>query len=421
MDLLGKIFKSPKQNNIFVQIYSYRDPDLTSTIRDLLNKASNPDNLKICVLNQWHPDDNIDLSEFKDNSRIKLMSVEYNLSQGVCWARNIINKEFSNEKYTLQINSHHRFIKGWDTELIKMLDILVEKGHKKPILTTYLPSNSLAKGKQPPFQISFKEFSKSGDIITVPTPIGEANEPIPTQFFSSNFVFTLGRFCQDVPYDPQMYFNSEEITMAVRAYTNGYDSFIPHKIILYHNDIHENTPKYQDDCEHNNEKEGLSNDRTKKLLEIDGSFCSPCLKKRLGEFYLGNIRSKDEYEEFSGIHFNNRSVTLHTQDQFPPPGPKFVGDFKSQFYKRQYYKIIFHKDKLENNVDFDFWAVILMDEKNVEIHRQDFDSYTIKNIIENSKSAITLGGSYKGRPYTKWVVWPHKDKWLNRISGVDKK
>ena len=71
MDLLGKIFKRQDQNLIFVQILSYRDPLLVSTLKDLFYKASKPDNLRVYVLNQWHPDDNIDLSDFKDDSRVR--------------------------------------------------------------------------------------------------------------------------------------------------------------------------------------------------------------------------------------------------------------------------------------------------------------------------------------------------------------
>lgn len=418
MDLLGKIFKRQDQNLIFVQILSYRDPLLVSTLKDLFYKASKPDNLRVYVLNQWHPDDNIDLSDFKDDSRVEIMSSESNLSEGVCWARNIINKKYSSEKYTLQINSHHKFIRGWDTELINMLDRLIEKGHKKPILTTYVPKYPPTEGiRTPLYKIGYKEITKTGDIITTPILItNKPTNPTPTQFLSGNFIFTLGRFCQDVPYNPEIYFNSEEITMAIRAYTSGYDLFTPHKIILWDENLEEGSKKHQD----NHGLEGFefrSNSLTKKLLEMDGEICSPCLKKRMGEYFLGSERTLYQYEEFAGIHFKNRSATTHTIDNLPPPGPKSKGEFKSQFYERQHYKMVFPVESLQGHVEFDFWAIILLDEKNVEIHRQDLDKFTVDMIIKSSKSDITVGGSYKGRPYTKWIVWPHKDKWLNRING----
>ena len=35
-----------KPETIFVQIAAYRDPDLLNTLRDILEKAKNPDNLR---------------------------------------------------------------------------------------------------------------------------------------------------------------------------------------------------------------------------------------------------------------------------------------------------------------------------------------------------------------------------------------
>ena len=38
----------------------------------------------------------------------------------------------------------------------------------------------------------------------------------------------------NVPYDPTLYFLGEEITLAVRAYTHGYDLFHPSETIVWH-------------------------------------------------------------------------------------------------------------------------------------------------------------------------------------------
>ncbi|MEZ5416717.1 MAG: GlcNAc-transferase family protein [Vicinamibacterales bacterium] len=43
-----------------------------------------------------------------------------------------------------------------------------------------------------------------------------------------------GSFVTDVPYDPDLYFTGEEITLAVRAYTHGYDFFHPRQVIVWH-------------------------------------------------------------------------------------------------------------------------------------------------------------------------------------------
>ena len=42
-----------KNGSIFIQIASYRDPELRPTLKDLLDKADNPDRLHICVCWLW--------------------------------------------------------------------------------------------------------------------------------------------------------------------------------------------------------------------------------------------------------------------------------------------------------------------------------------------------------------------------------
>ena len=56
--------------SIFVQIASYRDPELLPTLRNLINQAQFPDRLKICIAHQHSPDDPWDsLTEFKNDNR----------------------------------------------------------------------------------------------------------------------------------------------------------------------------------------------------------------------------------------------------------------------------------------------------------------------------------------------------------------
>ncbi len=40
---------------IFVQIAAYRDPQLIPTIKDMLEKAKKPKNLRLAIARQFHP------------------------------------------------------------------------------------------------------------------------------------------------------------------------------------------------------------------------------------------------------------------------------------------------------------------------------------------------------------------------------
>jgi hypothetical protein len=51
---------------------------------------------------------------------------------------------------------------------------------------------------------------------------------------SAGSIFTLGSFVEDIPYDPVLFFNGEEQSLALRAWTKGYNLFHTSKIPLYH-------------------------------------------------------------------------------------------------------------------------------------------------------------------------------------------
>ena len=126
------------KNKIFVQIASYRDPELLNTLRDCVAKAKNPKNLTFGIC--WQRDEKETLAEFAKDKRFRVMDVHYSESKGACWARYSIQQLYKGEEYTLQLDSHHRFVQDWDVKCIKSLKGLQKKGHKKPLLTAYIPS-----------------------------------------------------------------------------------------------------------------------------------------------------------------------------------------------------------------------------------------------------------------------------------------
>ena len=128
-------------SKIFIQIASYRDPQLIPTIKSALENADKPENLVFGICRQYHPEDGFDnLDEYKSDKRFRILDIPYLKSKGVCWARNQVQQLYKKEKYTLQIDSHMRFEKSWDSEMIKMIKQLQKKGYKKPLLTGYVSS-----------------------------------------------------------------------------------------------------------------------------------------------------------------------------------------------------------------------------------------------------------------------------------------
>ena len=100
-----------EENKIFVQIASYRDPQLVPTIQDMLKKAKYPNNLIFGIC--WQYDESEPVDMFDDNPNFRVAKYHYSESQGLGWARHITNTLYSGETYTLQIDSHHRFVQDW--------------------------------------------------------------------------------------------------------------------------------------------------------------------------------------------------------------------------------------------------------------------------------------------------------------------
>ena len=77
-------------------------------------KAKNTKKLVFSIAWQHSTEDLWDnLDEFKDDKRFKVVDIDYKESKGACWARNQLQQNYKDEEYTLQLDSHHRFVENW--------------------------------------------------------------------------------------------------------------------------------------------------------------------------------------------------------------------------------------------------------------------------------------------------------------------
>lgn len=308
------------EDTIFIQIASYRDPELLPTIMDCLEKARNPHRLRFGICWQNCKDDKFDdLSSFQNDERFRILDINYQESLGCCWARHNIQKLWEGETYTLQIDSHMRFHPNWDS---LMIDYLHKCESDKPIISIYPNAyeydSCIPLSIQPAFM---RVLSFDDDCI--PTFQGDCiqknwmllRKPIPGRFLAAGFIFTLGKFCQECVYDPEIYFRGEEISLAARSYTHGYDIFHPHKNIIWH--LY-NTPKvehkrsthWKDHSEHI-ERDKESRNRIKKLFGIG------CEKEDLGLYGFGKERTLEEYLDYAGIDLANKKVLKEFEHASP--------------------------------------------------------------------------------------------------------
>jgi hypothetical protein len=403
---------------IFVQIASYRDPELLPTLRDCVIKAAHPENLRFGLC--WQHDETENLGEFLGDPRFRMIDVPHQDSKGVCWARNTIQSLYAGEAYTLQLDSHHRFIPAWDTALIDMLEAI---DSNKPLLTSYAPHYDPRKPNLPkskPWKVAFDQFSSDGRLLTRPSFIEDhcdLENPIPARFYSAHFAFAHGTFCCEVKHDPLLYFHGEEITIAVRAFTHGYDLFHPHKVIVWHEYTRSYRRKHWDD--HNNgidpwyARDSNARERIAALLEKHNAAIE------LGEFGLGTVRTLTDYEHYAGINFKLRLVQDYTRNNQAPPNPQIYNDDDWEKHSRKDYiaTITVRREKLPPLKGIDFWYVGLHDKSGAELMRRDLSPASIEKALRANPVRLEL--TYRSaEPAHKWTIWPHSPTkgWLRKIT-----
>jgi len=414
--------------SIYVQIAAYRDPDLPNTIKDLITQSSKKHKIRIGVIDQFCAEDNYyDLE--KDFGKIKqshctldFESIDYKKTKGVCWVRHLLNKKYKRESYTLQLDSHHRFIKNWDTILIKMLKDLKKEGHNKPLLTTYCPAFIQKTGEKfhHATQMDFDRFTPEGALFFKSglMPDWENKKlPVTSRFISGHMIFVAGSFCKEVPYDPYYLFHGEEINLTVRAYSHGYDLFHPHKPVVFHEYSRSHRPrKCWDDDPTWGSQNAKSHLRNRKFFEMDGE------KKNIDfeDYDLGKVRTMKDYEEYSGVSMSRRSVQRYTLDLEYAPNPikqtdpNFLDSFDPIF--KHCIDVGFEQVPLS---DYDFWVVAFHNEKGDTVFREDLGENQIKKIKSDPDGYCKI---WKEFPCAKkpsyCIVWPHsKSKdWCDQIK-----
>ena len=397
--------------SIFVQIASYRDPELLPTLRNLINQAQFPDRLKICIAHQHSPDDPWDsLTEFKNDNRFIIIDIPHLESRGVCWARNQIQQHYNGETYTLQLDSHHRFIENWDVECVRMYKEL-QSLNPKPLITTYLPSYNPENDPEDrvgvPWGMKFHKFTDEGVMFFYPYHIEDNPEnPIRARFYSAHFAFTSGEFCKEVPHDPNMYFHGEEISIAARAYTHGYNLFHPNKVIAWHEYTRRGRSKHWDDEPKWVDMNKSSIVRLKNLLGIDNVKCSPCQEKKFKGYNLGKVKTLRNFEDYVGVRFINRSVQQATIDN------EFPHSRIEPFYISRKVDIKFRMSEFKHK-DYEFVAVIFQDVYGHELYRRDYTQIDIQTWDD-----VLLKIDYIGRQPHQWIAWGYRKKqgWSDKIQ-----
>lgn len=362
-------------DQIFVQIASYRDAELPLTIKSALAMAKYPERLRFGICWQFDKQTYLDLDPYINDPRFRIAQTSYKNSKGCCWARNQTNLLYQDEKYTLQIDAHMRFAQDWDVRFISMLG---KCDSEKPILSTYpapyysdngvehLADNH---GMQ---RLILNRMRRDLTTIFKAELVEDRSKPAPSKFLAAGQLFTLGRFCKEVEYDPDLYYSGEEISLSARAYSQGYDMFCPNEDLLWHLYQH-SMPVHGSD--HVSNQHESSMDRLQKLFIEDHT--------KLGKYGFGSKRSLAEYEAYAKLDFKG------CMTRNPQP---------CRFNQT----LSLNLNGIEQRDDYDLWIFTLRDIDDQEIYRRDLS----QNEIPSYESPILDVDAELSDTPVSYGIWP---------------
>jgi hypothetical protein len=377
---------------IFVQIASYRDSELIPTVLDCISKAKHPQRIYLGICAQYDPikDELEDLLFIHPNIKVKM--IHYKNSKGACWARNIAQSLYGNETFSYQIDSHMRFIKDWDEHIIELWKTVKDD---KAIFTGYpgkydpnTPDSEWELGNPTICgvkRILNNKFKQRGEYFE-PT----LNRPLRGVTISAANTFGPGSIITDVPYDPYLYFDGEEMTMALRYFTHGYNIYHPHKVVSYHYWTRESSPRHWSEHKDWGTYENISKERIASLIGNGDT--------DLGEYGLGTVRTLKEYEQYAGIDFGKNLVHIFRVDAVEPPtdyseeGWDYV-----KYMKKIEINLQWNIDNLSKDTDINYWYLRIYDQDDYALHSFHITKEEHQNIIKLKRKKIYVEFEYNSK------------------------
>jgi hypothetical protein len=295
---------------IFISIASYRDPELEWTIKSAISNANNPDNLYFGVVHQGLDSEIFNYEEIKNISVTKMHPKE---ARGAGYARAKAMELYSGQEYFLQVDSHTRFVPGWDSISIDQLNRAKNISGNSRIILSYFPApfepernggmfliknNTKIKPYPTRQKLSLNKRKQwTAERFEFEDRLKE--NPELSQTVLGGFMFSDGSIVEEVPYDPEISFFGEEICFAMRSWTRGWDIYSPSKNIVYHFYSRGGYSKIWKDRNLRGlswkELEDISYKKQKRVL------CG----EETGVFASGSIRTLEEYEIFTSTNFKD--------------------------------------------------------------------------------------------------------------------
>lgn len=223
--------------SIFVSIACFMDKDILNTIEDCLQKAKNPQNITFGICLQYDPEDYF-LKKYDNNPQFKIHKMHWKEAIGAAYARTIIYKLYSNEDYFFQIDCHTRFFNDWDINSIFCLNEC-KKINKKSIISYYpININNMFNSTM------LKNITNISIVRCIDNVHGIKTHgkhvhittcPKKSWGISAAMLFFDKETYHEVIFDTNIFYGlqfEEQVVLAARYWTHGYDIFTPSRHII---------------------------------------------------------------------------------------------------------------------------------------------------------------------------------------------
>lgn len=300
---------------IFVSLAAFCEPLLEFTLDGLFGRAASPGNIQVGLVDQSFVSARRWLAAKPYAGNVRYLLIDPIDSLGVCWARNLAFSLYQGETYLLQIDSHMHFDPDWDRRLIESLTYL-RSAVQRPILTTYPPPFEFDGSGQPQPSLTpagtvyglrkRADCALQDDCATLRFEVEHLNGAAYVEGYhiGAGFMFTLGQFIDEVPYDPFLYFHGEEQSLALRAYTRGWTILHPqHELIPLYHRYKQADESYLSHHWHP-DYEARRAIKFSQLEQRSNARLLALVRGQLaGAYGLGNVRSLQEYQKISGLDY----------------------------------------------------------------------------------------------------------------------
>jgi hypothetical protein len=353
------------------------------------------------------------------DERVSVVEFDWRESLGGCWARAEAMKLWSGEDWYLQLDSHHRFIDGWDELLLDQAD---RTRSARPVISTLAPP--YVRGQPTPedttpYVMRIVGFDERGMITCRASAVEnwrDRVEPIRSRMTCGHFLFAPACFICEVPHDPDVY-GDEEASVTLRAFTHGYDLFAPSVVTVFHDYSRVTRPNHYDDHVYDNglevawhDRAGTSRGRTRAFLR----------EPWFGPYGLGHERTLGEYEEYAGVSFRHQRLQDYTRDNYEPPNPPTDQDWATKRQDRQI-RIVIDRNALPIAAiqEPSFWYVGFH-RNGKELYRDDAGAEELATLLAGDSRIITFTRNFQSEAEpTHWTVIPFAENegWLEGVSS----